>query len=342
MEENYSPYLTNEEKEDLFKHPHTNSYILSQQELDHLNEHGYVVVKCFEEEDCDRVVSEIYATANKYWGLDKNDKSTWKNISKTGFINLWHLPTLYRMRQNEKLYSIFSQLLKTHKLSASIDRVSLKPPCTDPEVLNKNSDPNENLPLHTDINYWHSSPLTTQFQCGVCIIDCDADCGGFYCIPGFQKRDKIVDYMNSVQQGKFEDKEVPLKSCTFCRFADKETARLNKVTVPLKKGEVVIWNNNLPHSGGINCNPNKWRVQAFVRFLPLDGPCLDYETKDRTKHYVNSMIVSMKKGMRPTKYPTLNKVSGSFYEKGIEVPDYQYPELSDLGRKLFGVVEWED
>jgi len=43
----------------------------------------------------------------------------------------------------------------------------------------------------------------------------------------------------------------------------------------MKKGDFVIWNSNLPHTGGNNLLKNHWRLHAFVRFLALDGS-IDY------------------------------------------------------------------
>lgn len=37
------------------------------------------------------------------------------------------------------------------------------------------------------------------------------------------------------------------------------------------QGDFVIWNNNLPHNGGVNTLPDRWRLHAYVRFLAMDG-----------------------------------------------------------------------
>ncbi len=78
------------------------------------------------------------------------------------------------MRTDPRIYAVFAQILKTHKLTASIDRVCLKPP-------NKNADANNNRPpLHVDLNYWDAELTRPAFQAGVCLEDCLPGGGGFY------------------------------------------------------------------------------------------------------------------------------------------------------------------
>jgi hypothetical protein len=45
-----------------------------------------------------------------------------QEIESIGFIDVWHGDTYNELRQSPILYSVFAQLLKTHRLVTSIDR----------------------------------------------------------------------------------------------------------------------------------------------------------------------------------------------------------------------------
>ncbi len=45
-----------------------------------------------------------------------------QEINPIGFIDVWHGDTYNELRQSPVLYSIFAQLLKTHRLVTTIDR----------------------------------------------------------------------------------------------------------------------------------------------------------------------------------------------------------------------------
>ena len=46
----------------------------------------------------------------------------WQDVASAGLYDIWHTPTYYQLRTNEKLYSVFAQLLREHDLTVSIDR----------------------------------------------------------------------------------------------------------------------------------------------------------------------------------------------------------------------------
>jgi len=340
--EEYTPHLTEQQRIELESHPHTFDFPLSNEQLDFLKEHGYFVVKnVVEPELCERIVSEAFQKSRKYFGFVRHDQSTWHKCHAHGLVNLFNLQSLYELRQYPKLYSIFAQITKTHKLVASVDRVCLKHPCIDPEELN-GTNPNDDLQLHTDLNYWYSNPNFPQFQCGICLEDCDLDCGGFYCIPGFNKIEKIEEYKNNYVSRVFGNEgTIPPKRNVFVRFEDKELARREKVTMEMKRGDIVIWYNFLPHSGGFNCNPEKWRLHTYVRFQALDGPCITNEDRDVNYIYLDSVKKAVETGIRPNRFSTGNVIKGIKDPKDIEQKDYEMPQLTELGQRVLGVTPWE-
>eukprot|EP01114_Cavostelium_apophysatum_P024422 TRINITY_DN9558_c0_g1_i1.p1 TRINITY_DN9558_c0_g1~~TRINITY_DN9558_c0_g1_i1.p1 ORF type:complete len:237 (+),score=35.53 TRINITY_DN9558_c0_g1_i1:452-1162(+) len=208
----------------------------------------------------------------------------------------------------------------------------MKPPCRDGEENNKD------LTLHTDLNLWDSDPSQPQFQGGLCLRDCPAGGGGFFCIPRFHKREVINNYKKAYQAGKFGRSDIPGPSKRFNIFEDKEFARENMIEIPMEQGDFVIWNSNLPHNGGKNTLKNHWRLHAYVRFVALDGPYVDKKTAKWNADYKQVVCKSMKTGIKPTHYSTGNtvKTNGGADQ---EVPYHTVPKLTWLGERLFG-VKW--
>jgi len=137
---------------------------------------------------------------------------------------------------------------------------------------------------------------------------------------------------------KFGDYQIPPKKKVFVIYDDTETLLKEKITVPLEKGDIVIWNNNLPHAGGINRNPDRWRLQAFTRYLALDGPSISLEDKKINNDYRTIVNQCVKSGKTPARFPTGNRVPR---QSTIEVDDHKFPQLSNLGKKLLGQVKWD-
>jgi len=341
FEKDYSTILTDEEREEIFSHPYANTYPLTNEQCQFLDDEGYLVIKKLYDVDvCDKLVDEIYDAGKRLFNLDRGDPNTWSVIPSYGMLNLWHLPTMYQMRQSEALYSIFCQLLRTNQLVVSLDRVSAKNPCTKPLWINGEVNPNENLQLHTDQNYWYSDPRYAQFQCGVCLEDCYEDCGGFFCLPRAHKSERIEKYKSDCESGKFGKFSMPPPKKVFLNYFDKEALLKEKITIPLEKGDIVIWNNGLPHAGGINRNPDLWRLQAFIRFLALDGPSLSESIRISNRDYRNIVNHSVTQGTSPAWFPTGNGVPKNL-NKDIEKETYQFPPLTTLGKKVLGIVKWE-
>jgi len=76
----------------------------------------------------------------------------------------------------------------------------------------------------------------------------------FFCVPGCHESEAIDAYKSALESGKFgeENKNPPGASNVFVRYLDKEIIKSRTIEVPLKKGDLVVWNSNLPHNGGNN------------------------------------------------------------------------------------------
>lgn len=108
--------------------------------------------------------------------------------------------------------------------------------------------------------------------------------------------------------------------------------------VPLEAGDFVVWNNHLPHNGGFN-TIRQWRLHAYVRCLALEGPVTsDEEAEWAAKYQTQFALPAMKSGQAPKYYST----GGAAPQDCKDAPYHTAPTLTPLGRKLFGLDEWED
>ena len=58
------------------------------------------------------MVEEIWSRAFKLEKIKKDDLLSWEPLRFCGFFDIWNNPMYYQLRQEPKLYSIFSQLLR--------------------------------------------------------------------------------------------------------------------------------------------------------------------------------------------------------------------------------------
>jgi len=343
--EDYDAHISPELRETLKKHEHCLDFELTEEQLQFMNENGYLVVNgLIEPELCDAVVREIFDVANKLFGFQYDDESTWDNLCESGIIDIWHASTLYVLRQHPKLYSVFCQLLKTHKLCVSLDRVSIKHPARSDDECIRNALFNSSVALHNDTNLWAWHPYFNEFQAGVCLADCPKNGGGFFCIPKMHKRKALDEYKKKAESGAFgknKTQSTKWPGKTFVTFEDHDLTRKNRIEVPLKKGDVVIWSIFLPHTGGFNCLEDYWRLHAYVRLMALEGPCTTPNQRAWAAKYQGIVRESMQTGKRPERYSTVNRVYADDSED-LELKTHQVPQLTPLGEKLFGIKHWDD
>ena len=354
IEDGYSVHLSPEEREHLRNDfDHALDYEFSDAELSFLEEHGYLVLRgIIPTETIDTLVQECLVQIDRRVGVRVTEPSTWSSIPYHGCFDVWHTKTYNLLRQNPLLYSVFAQLLKTGNLTVSVDRVNLKSPCTSEAKSQDLAQASANLELHTDMNYWHanldSGPI---FQGGLCLEDCPEGGGGFFCIPGFQRPERVRQYMAEVNRGKFGEASslVPKRSKTFVTYLDQLDANANKVEVPLKKGDFVIWNINLPHAGGKNAlmwpgragnHPlQNWRMHAFIMFVPLDGPCVSEEIASFYSKYQEETRHAITTGERPKHFATRNSTPSGASSAETKTKVSSGP-ITPLGERILGITPY--
>eukprot|EP01120_Amphizonella_sp_Union-15-10_P006976 TRINITY_DN2308_c0_g1_i1.p1 TRINITY_DN2308_c0_g1~~TRINITY_DN2308_c0_g1_i1.p1 ORF type:complete len:341 (+),score=64.33 TRINITY_DN2308_c0_g1_i1:55-1077(+) len=332
IEENVN--LTEAELKYFASQRHALDYQFTEEQKKFLEVNGYIVIKkLFSKEICEQFIKEAFARAKAFGGLERDNPDTWK-LEWTGILDVWHNPTYYKIRTDPKLYSIFAQLLRTHKLTVSLDRVCLKPPfyyeTPGKEGRREFPELHKEFKIHTDMNLWDLSE--TKYQGSLALEDCPIGHGGFRCIPGFHKLDKIREYRKKYEAGEFHDGEKrthPDFAKTFIWFSDQDLIKKETIEVPMEQGDFLVWSNRLPHANAIN-STNKWRIQCYVRFVP-DIP--------KYNKYRKEVAKCAKTGNKPAYYSTENSVSVK--NQGLETDSHKLEQLDWLGERVLGLKHWD-
>lgn len=126
-----------------------------------------------------------------------------------------------------------------------------------------------NQPLHSDAIHFHTIPQL--WMCGVWIAleDVSEQNGALTVVPGshklpvFEYPDMNLPHPDDVENGKEENYRV------YEEFVKDlvDASPLEKTTVPMKKGEVLIWAANLLHGGSEILDPNSTRHSQAIHYF---------------------------------------------------------------------------
>ena len=101
--------------------------MLTDQQLDFFQEHGYLVVPDLVSRlMVDAVIDAIW----DFLGFDRDDSSGWYREPHrvNGMVEMYHHQALWDVRQHPPIYELFRQLFGRDDLWVFLDRANLKPP----------------------------------------------------------------------------------------------------------------------------------------------------------------------------------------------------------------------
>jgi ectoine hydroxylase-related dioxygenase (phytanoyl-CoA dioxygenase family) len=191
-----------------------------------------------------------------------------------------------------------------------MDRANMKPP---------------QHPAHPDYDHkgfthWDmdTSKLdTTPFgvQGVLALTDTDPDMGGFQCVPGFHKKPLLEEWVAAQPEGR--SPRVPA--------LDRLPQGMKVTPIPMKAGDLLIWDRRLAHGNGHNVS-DKPRLAQYITMSPARE---DNEEARQTR-------ITMWRDRLPPK--------GDAFPGDPRGVEQQNPpaELTPLGRKLLGLDRWED
>ena len=282
--------------------------VLSAEDLASFKRDGYLVVPAVAPP---AMVEAVSAAIWLFQEMDPADPESWyrqperenglPELNGAGIVEMYHHPALWALRQVPRIHGAFADLWGTEKLWVSIDRCNFNAP-------NKPGFEFEGF-IHWDIDT-SLNPLPFGVQGFLSLTDCAEGQGGFQCVAGLPAR--LEEWI----------KTQPVDSNPF----RPDLAELNVVEVPMRAGDLLIWNSLLPHGTSANTSV----APRLVQYLSM-APAQE-ENEAVRQWRVNSWLHRLA--------PEGDAFPGD--PRHWERQHGTTAALTPLGRKLLGLDSWEE
>lgn len=248
---------------------------------------------------CAGVVDAIF----DFLGMDPNNPSDWyrEPHRTSGFVELYHHPAMWEVRQHPAVHQVFSELWGREDLWVSLDRVGFKPP---PHPDHPEYDHPGFVHWDADTANW---PLPFSLQGVLYLTDTSEDQGGWQGIAGFHR-----DFDEWVKtQPPDRDTRNP------------DLTGLEVTHVAGKAGDMIIWTRALAHGNGHNVTDQP----RFAQYITMSPARLD------DAEALAARLEAFRLRRPPQSAAFIGDSRG--YEERMEEP-----RLTDLGKKLLGSEPW--
>lgn len=287
--------------------------ILSVEDHEFWKKKGYVVIR--------NAVSleNAMACEQAIWdflGMDPGDSESWYRNPperQSIMVEIYQHQALWNNRQSPRVHQAFSEIWGTEHLWVSFDRASMNAPNRPPEWERTDAQ------LH-----WDRSSLNPPFELAVqgvlYLTDTTANQGAFTCVPGFHRR--IETWLQSLPSGADPKKQ--------------DLTGLGPEPVSGKAGDLIIWQNLLPHGAGPN-TASRPRLTQYITMGPIK------EKGERPSSWSNKDFFDSRKEERERRINAWkNRLAGFGGDrKEKEHETGRTAQLTPLGRKLLGLDPWE-
>lgn len=274
--------------------------VLSDSEMEFFEENGYVVVRgAAPAEQCQAVVDAIF----DFLGMDADDGDDWYHEPHrtSGFVEMYHHPSMWANRETPRVYEAFRQLLGEERLWVSFDRVGFKPP---PHPDHPEYDHPGFVHWDADTSTW---PLPFSLQGVLYLNDQSADQGCYQCVPGMHRA--FEQWVKT--QPADRDPRTP------------DLAGLEVRQVAAEQGDLVVWVRALAHGNGHNVS----QTPRFAQYITM-SPAREDDAEARGAR------IEQFEQRRP---PPSTAFPGD--ARGWEQAQ-PAAQLSALGRRLLGLDRW--
>lgn len=281
--------------------------VLSTQDFGHWQTYGFVVVRQVVPAD------NVERLANLLWEfqeMDPADPETWaggqlrahamKELNNSGMVEVYNHQALWDNRQCQCVYDAFVDIWDDESLWVTIDRANLNTPNRSGRAFSGF--------IHTDIDTT-LEPLPVNVQGVLSLVDSDAETGGFQCVPEFFRRFEEWKKKQPVDRDGFKPDVTGLEVCP----------------VPMKAGDLLIFNSLLAHGIQPNTSKNKVRMAQYIAMTPANPD--DAVLRERR-------IDSWRERRAPEGYAFPGD------PREWERTRYATAELTSLGRRLLGIDLW--
>jgi hypothetical protein len=281
--------------------------VLSQRDFEFWQTYGFIVVKdAVPLGNVTRVVKFLW----DFQGMDPDDPTTWssgqtatyamKEINNSGMVEAYNHQTLWDNRQCQRIYDAFVDIWDRVDLWVTIDRANL-------------NTPNESVRefdgyIHTDVDTT-LRPLPVMAQGVLCLADVHEDSGGFQCTP------ELFKEFDSWEASQSADRD---------GFAH-DVGGFEIVSIPMRAGDLLIFNSLLPHGIKPNRSKDKVRIAQYISMTPADQ-----DNDELRLRRIDSWLDRE----APVGFPFPGD------RRYLEERSQTAAELTPLGRKLVGLESW--
>ena len=281
--------------------------VLSEEDFKHWQTYGFVVVRqAVPASHVERLVSFLW----EFQEMDPSNQDTWtggqlrahvmQELNNSGMVEVYNHQTLWDNRQCQRVYDAFVDVWNDERLWVSIDRANLNTP-------NRNGRTFSGF-IHTDIDTT-LEPLPVNVQGVLSLVNSDTETGGFQCVP---------ELFRTFEEWK---KRQPAERDGF----KPDVTGFEVYPVPMKAGDLLIFNSLLAHGIRPNTSENKVRMAQYISMSPADSG--DAALRERR-------IGSWRERRAPEGYAFPGD------PREWERTKYSAAELTPLGRRLLGVDLW--
>jgi hypothetical protein len=281
--------------------------VLSEEDWRHWTTWGYVILpSAVPVSHQERLKTLLW----EFQEIDPADPSTWdkaqlqdnemKELNNSGMVEIYNHQFLWDNRQHPAVYNAFVDIWDREDLWVTIDRANLNPP-------NRAARPFQGF-IHWDSDTSHV-PLPINVQGVVSLVDTDPELGGFQCVPELFRT--FEDWIRT--QPPDRDPFRP------------NLAGFDIEFVPMKAGDLLIFNTLLAHGIKPNTSTDRVRLAQYVSMYPADEE--------------NAAVRAIRiQSWRDREPPRGFAFPGDPRE--WEKTRYPRAQLSELGESLLGLRPW--
>jgi hypothetical protein len=281
--------------------------VLSDDDWEHWTTWGFVIVPHAVPPDH---LARVKMLLWEFQEMDPSDLSTWNKaqlrdnamteLNNSGMVEVYNHQFLWDNRQYPRVYGAFVDVWDREDLWVTIDRANLNPP-------------NRGVRMFHGFIHWDSDtsrvPLPVNVQGVLSLVDTDPEVGGFQCVPElFRTLEEWIATQPPDRNPFYPD-----------------TTGFQIQFVPLKAGDLLIWNTLLAHGIKPNTSPDRVRMAQYISMYPAD----------ENKSQVREMRLQSWRDREPPK-------GFAFPGDPREWEKKRYPRavLSELGESLLGLRPW--
>jgi hypothetical protein len=282
--------------------------VLSEDDWQHWTTWGFVIVpNAVPPDHLERAKLMLW----EFQEMHPSDPATWNKpqlrehqmteLNHSGMVEVYNHPFLWDNRQYPRVYHAFVDVWDREDLWVTIDRANLNPP-------NRGARPFGGF-IHWDSDT-SRVPLPVNVQGVLSLVDTDPEVGGFQCVPElFRTLEEWIATQPPDRNPFYPD-----------------TTGFHIQFVPLKAGDLLIWNTLLAHGIKPNTSPDRVRVAQYISMYPAD----------ETNSQVRELRIRSWRDREPPK-------GFAFPGDPREWEKKRYPraELSELGESLLGLRLWK-